>query len=110
MHCTVNRESPLFELLLMGSVEIIYHSFVRLQSVRVVDSPVVMDGYVLFEFQIDRVLSVEYGEHHKPVPHRWKRQDAVPQEEQPDRKLVSLRTEVISDQYPRLQPSNRGME
>jgi len=73
LHCSVSREGPLSEFLVMGTVETITHPNVRLQAVRIADSPVVVDGYMLFQFHIDRVLLVEYDKQHKPVPRRWKR-------------------------------------
>jgi hypothetical protein len=77
MHCTVTREGPLFEFLVMGSAEVVEDPDVWLQAVRIANSPVVTDGYVLFEFHVDRVLSVEYDENGNPLPHRWKRNDVA---------------------------------
>ena len=73
LHCAVSREGPLVEFLVMGAVAIIDDPDVRLQAIRIANSPVVSDGYVLFEFHIDRVLLVEYDQHGKSAPCRWKK-------------------------------------
>ena len=77
LHCSVGGEGPLYEFLVMGSVAIIEDPDVRLKAVKIANSPVVVDGYVLFEFHIERVLQVEYDQQHKPVPNGWKKSDTA---------------------------------
>ena len=78
IHCSVTRESPLFEFLVMGTAEPIdCHDERRELARRLANSPVVTDQYALFEFQIDRVLVVTYDEDLKPVIRRWRRQKGL---------------------------------
>jgi hypothetical protein len=44
---------------------VISDPIVRAQAERIAASPVVIDSYVLFEFQVKRVLVVEYDEERK---------------------------------------------
>lgn len=76
MHCSVSREGPLIEFLVSGKAEEITDSIVREQAECVAASPVVGEGYALFEFQVKRVLAVEYDEEKKKVIRRWSREKA----------------------------------
>lgn len=72
LHCAVSRDGPLLEFLVMGTAVEIKDLGIREHAVRIAGSPVVNNDYVLFEFQIDRVLLVQYDDG-KPIPRRWKR-------------------------------------
>lgn len=77
LHCSVGGEGSLVEILVTGEVVVISNSRVRRkQAERIAASPVVMDSYVLFEFQVKRVLVVEYDDEKKPVVRRWRREKA----------------------------------
>ena len=52
MHCTVGGEGPLIEILVSGEAVVISNPRVREQAESIAASPVVIDSYVLFEFQI----------------------------------------------------------
>jgi hypothetical protein len=71
LHCSVGGEGPLIEVLVSGKATVISDPIVRAQAERIAASPVVTDSYVLFEFQVKRVLVVEYDEEGKPVVRRW---------------------------------------
>lgn len=74
MHCTVDVDGPLVEIQVCGKAKAITDPGVREQSERFAGSPVVLQSYVLFEFQVERVLVVEYDEMRKPVISRWRKQ------------------------------------
>ncbi|MBN2146521.1 MAG: pyridoxamine 5'-phosphate oxidase family protein [Anaerolineales bacterium] len=77
MHCTVGGEGSLIEVSVSGEAMMISNSRVwREQAERIAASPVVMDSYALFDFQVKRVLVVEYDEERKPVIRRWRRDEA----------------------------------
>ena len=76
MHCSVSREGPLIEFLVSGNAEEISDSIVREQAENIAAVPVVDDGYALFEFQVKRVLVVEYVEERKKVVRLWRREKA----------------------------------
>ncbi len=72
LHCTVGGEGPLIEVLVSGEAVVISTPRVREQQAESIAAPpVVIDSYVLFEFQVKRVLVVEYDEERKPVVHLW---------------------------------------
>lgn len=71
MHCAVSREGPLIEFLVSGNTKVIIDPVVREQVERIAASSVVNDSYVLFDFQVERVLVVEYDEEKKKVVRRW---------------------------------------
>jgi hypothetical protein len=48
---------------------------VRLQAMSIAASSVVIESYVLFEFQVGHVLVVEYDEEKKSVVRRWNREN-----------------------------------
>jgi len=77
LHCSVSREGPLIEFLVSGNAEEISDLIVRAQAERIAAAPVVNDSYVLFEFQVKRVLVVEYDEERKKVVRRWSREKAM---------------------------------
>lgn len=76
MHNAVSREGPLIEFLVSGKAEEISDPAVRARTERIAAVPVVDDSYALFEFQVKRVLVVEYDEEKKKVIHRWSREKA----------------------------------
>lgn len=71
MHCSVSREGPLIEYLISGNAEEISDSIVRKQAESIAAAPVVNDSYVLFEFQVKRVLVVGYDEEKNKVVRHW---------------------------------------
>ena len=76
LHCSVERgeNDPLIEFLVSGNTLVIDDKSVRRQQAEsIAASQVVTDTYILFEFQVNNVLVVEYDEDWKPVPRRWKR-------------------------------------
>ena len=74
LHCSVGGEGPLIEVQVSGEAVIIKDPLVREQAERIAASSVVIDSYILFEFQVKRVLVVEYNEDRKPVVRRWSSQ------------------------------------
>ena len=77
LHCAVGGEGSLIEILVSGDAVVISNSCVRReQAERIAASSVVIDSYVLFEFQVKRVLVIEYDEERKPVVRRWRREEA----------------------------------
>jgi hypothetical protein len=76
LHCTVGGEGSLIEILVSGEAVVISDPGVREQAEIIAASSVVIESYVLFEFQIKRVLVVEYDEERKPVVHRWDSESA----------------------------------
>jgi len=72
LHCGVGGEGPLIEFMVSGSAEVIFDPVVRAEAESIAASPVVIDSYFLFEFQVKRVLVVEYDEDGKPVVRRWR--------------------------------------
>ena len=73
-HCSVGGEGPLQEYQVSGHAEVITDPEVRKQAQAIADSPVVTDGYVLFEFHVENVLAVEYDKEGKSLVRRWKRE------------------------------------
>ena len=71
MHCSVGRDGPLIEILISGEAEEINDLGVRGKAESIAASPVVLDSYALFEFQINRVLVVEYDEEKNKVVRHW---------------------------------------
>ncbi len=76
IHCTVGGASPLIEVQVSGKAIVISDPRTREQAKSIAASAVVIDSYVLFEFQIQRVLVIEYDEEGKPIVHRWRREKA----------------------------------
>ena len=74
LHSTVGGEGPLTEVQVCGKAVAISDPHRREQAKSIANSPVVSEEYVLFDFQIQRVLLVEYDEEGKPVIHRWIRE------------------------------------
>jgi hypothetical protein len=73
LHCAVGRDDgPLIEFLVSGVVEEITDRDVRNRAEKIANSPVVLETYVLFEFQVNRVLVVEYDKDSKPLVRHWK--------------------------------------
>ena len=72
LHSSVVGEDPLFEFLVSGKAKEITDPVVRGRAEVIANSPVVTDTYALFEFQIERVLVIEYDENKKRTVHRWR--------------------------------------
>ncbi len=75
LHSSVERDpdEALIEFLVSGHAETITDHDIRHKAVVIADSPVVTEGYYLFEFHIDYALLVEYDADWQPVVQRWKR-------------------------------------
>jgi hypothetical protein len=71
MHCSVTRDGPLVELLVSGDVKVITDPTIRAQADKIMAPPVAIDDYVLFDFQVETVLLVEYDEEKKKLVRRW---------------------------------------
>ena len=71
LHCSVGGGGPLVEIEVSGEAVVIQDPSVREPAQRYAASSVVIDSYVLYEFQIQQVLVVEYDEG-KPVVRRYK--------------------------------------
>lgn len=72
LHGSVGGEGPLVEVLVSGEALVVFNADVRRELAEsIAASPVVRDSYVLFEFQVQRVLVVEYDAEQKPVVRRW---------------------------------------
>ena len=71
LHCSMGRDNPLIEILVSGEAGEINDPGVRAKAESIAASPVVLDSYALFEFQINRVLVVEYDEEKNKVVRHW---------------------------------------
>ena len=73
LHCSVDRKEgePLKEFLVTGVATIINDSSLRASAANIAASPVVLDDYVLFEFQVRKVLAIEYDDDGKRTIQRW---------------------------------------
>lgn len=71
LHCSVGGEGPLTEILVSGEALVISDLDIRQQAERTAASSVVLESYVLFEFQVRQVLVVEYDEQRTPMVRRW---------------------------------------
>jgi hypothetical protein len=78
LHCSVERKEgePLTEFLVTGVARVIEDSLVRSAAETFASSPVLTKDYVLFEFQVDRVLLIEYDQEGKRRVQRWKRKES----------------------------------
>jgi hypothetical protein len=72
LHCAVDTEGPLIEVLVSGYAETVSNPLMREQAVRITASAVVNNSYYLFEFHIKHVLVVEYDQEGKPIVRTWK--------------------------------------
>jgi len=68
-----HSDEPLIEFLVSGHTETITDHDIRQKATLIADSPVVTEGYYLFEFHIAYALVVEYDADWQPVVRRWKR-------------------------------------
>ncbi len=73
LHSSVARREgePLVEFLVTGSARVIEDRAVRAEAMAIAASPVVIEPYVLFEFDIRRALLIEYDEHGNRRIQRW---------------------------------------
>jgi hypothetical protein len=74
LHCSVDRREgdPLIEFLVSGMAQAIGNADVRWQAAeKIAASPVVTNGYVLFEFRVDNALLIEYDDEGKRAVQRW---------------------------------------
>ena len=76
LHCSVDRAEgeSLTEFLITGRARIITDEMVRAEAMNIAYSPVLTPDYVLFEFEVDRVLLVEYDQEGKRRVQRWDRE------------------------------------
>ena len=76
LHCSVDRKEgePLIEFLVSGTAKTITDSTLRAQAENIAASPIVIDEYVLFEFQVDNVMAIEYDQDGRRTIHRWHRE------------------------------------
>jgi len=72
LHCSVDGEGPLVEVLISGEAQEITDPERRSLAENIAASPVVLASYVLFEFLVERVLVVEYDQAGKPMIRRWR--------------------------------------
>ena len=77
MHCSVTRDGPLVEFLVSGNTKVITDPKVRAQAEKIMAPPVAIDDYVLFDFQVERVLLVEYDDEKKKIIRRWSKGDVT---------------------------------
>jgi hypothetical protein len=81
LHCAVSRIGPdgagrpLVEVQVSGAAVTITDPGIRARAERIAGSPVVLASYFLFEFQVERVLVVEYEAGGKPIIRRWRKRD-----------------------------------
>jgi len=61
----------LIEYLISGIAEEVSDPSIRVQAATIADSPVVLAGYVLFEYCVKSVLVIEYDEEGKPIVRHW---------------------------------------
>ena len=73
MHCAVGGGAPLFEYLISGSAELITDPELREKMAAIMNAPVVDESYALFEFQVERVLVVDYDQDKNRLISRWSR-------------------------------------
>ncbi len=73
LHCSVERSEgePLKEFLVTGTVKIITDNSVRTAAANLAASPVVTQDYVLFEFQVNMVMLIEYNNDGRRRIQRW---------------------------------------
>ena len=73
LHCAVGAGGePLVEVMVSGRATTITDLEIRGRAARYAASPVVLDSYFLFEFQLRHVLVVEYDMQRKPVVRQWR--------------------------------------
>jgi len=72
LHCSVGDEGPLIEVQVSGEAVNVEDPLVREKAESLAASSVDIESYFLFEFQVERVLVVEYDRDRKPVVHRWR--------------------------------------
>ena len=77
MHCAIGHDGILFEFLVCGRTNVIGDPVVRAQAEKIMAPSIAIDNYVLFDFQVESVLVVEYGEDKKKVIRRWQRKKDV---------------------------------
>lgn len=74
LHCSVDRKEGelLIEFSVSGMAQVINDADVRWQAAQeIAASPVVTNGYLLFEFRVDNALLVEYDDEGKRTVQRW---------------------------------------
>jgi hypothetical protein len=74
LHCSLDRQKdePLKEFLVTGTAKFITDREVRAVAANIAASPVVAHDYVLFEFQVQKALAIEYDDEGKRFIQRWK--------------------------------------
>ncbi len=71
LHCSVGGEGPLVEVLVSGAVTVISDPVVWEQAAKIASSPVVIQSYTLFEFQVEHVLVITYDKDQKRMVRSW---------------------------------------
>ena len=73
LHCSVDRKEgeSLIEFLVSGVANIINDRSVRTAAANIAASPVLSDDYVLFEFQVYKVMLIEYDNEGRRTVQRW---------------------------------------
>lgn len=71
LHCSVGGEGPLVEVLVSGAVTVISDPVVWEQAAKIASSPVVIQSYTLFEFQVKHVLVITYDKDQKRMVRSW---------------------------------------
>jgi hypothetical protein len=80
LHCSVDRkeDEPLIEFLISGTAKAINNAADRRQvAEEIAASPVVTGEYILFEFQVDNVLVVEYDGDRKRTVRHWHSETSI---------------------------------
>jgi hypothetical protein len=80
LHCSTDRKEgePFIEFLVSGTAQAIKDETVRRQAAEgIAASPVVTDEYILFEFEVDHVLMVEYDCDGQRTVRHWHSHTAI---------------------------------
>jgi hypothetical protein len=72
LHSAIGYEGIFFEMQICGHAKVINDPVVRAQAEKIMAPKIAIDDYVLFDFQVERVLVVEYDEAKKKTVRRWK--------------------------------------
>ena len=77
LHCSVDRKEgePLVEFLVSGVANIINDRSVHTAAANIAASPVLTDDYVLFEFQVYKVMLIEYDNVGRRTVQRWDQEE-----------------------------------
>lgn len=73
LHNNVAGEEPLLEFLVYGEALLISDQIVRDHAVKSANTPIIDDTFTLFNFQVNRVLVVQYDESGNREVLKWSR-------------------------------------